>query len=309
MGKPTGFLEYPREEMEKEAVALRVRHFKEFEAPLTTTRVRTQAARCMDCGIPFCNWGCPVENLIPDFNHLVFEGQWQSAYQCLQSTNSFPEFTGRVCPAPCEPACTAAIVETPIAIKQIERSIIDLAFKNGWVQPYVPKKRYPKSVAIIGSGPAGMAAANYLNRGGYKVVVFDKNPEAGGLLRYGIPNFKLEKWVIDRRLALLKEEGIEFICGQTVGGNLSFESLDREFDLVGLCCGAEEQRGLEIEGKEKKGVYRAMEYLTLQNKALDSFSAPINDQPSIHAKGLDVIILGGGDTGSDCIGTRDPSRG
>ncbi|MBL0690827.1 MAG: glutamate synthase subunit beta [SAR324 cluster bacterium] len=302
MGKLTGFMEYPREKMRKEPVFSRIKHFKEFIHPRTNDRVRTQAARCMDCGVPFCNNACPVNNLIPDFNNLVYESQWKSAYHSLISTNNFPEFTGRICPAPCEPACTVAIIDKPVAIKHIELSIIENAFKRGWVKPKIVTKRSNIKIAIIGSGPAGMAAADNLNIAGHNVVVFEKHPHFGGLLRYGIPDFKLDKSVIDRRINILKQEGIKFIANCTVDGAYIKEHIFSKFDLVCLCCGAEEQRELDIPGiKNLAGVHYAMEYLVGQNKSLHDKKK--NVKPLINAHGKQVVVVGGGDTGADCVGT------
>lgn len=298
MGKPTGFIEYPRQEMLKKAVEERIRDFNEFEKPQPEQRVKTQAARCMSCGIPFCSAGCPVSNLIPEFNDFTYRGQWKSAYGTLMSTNNFPEFTGRVCPAPCEPACTVALVEEPVSIKQIEFAIIEKAFEEGWVKPYHVPYRTGVKVAVIGSGPAGLAAAQQLNLAGHSVTVFEKNDRIGGLLRYGIPDFKLEKWVIDRRTKLLEEEGVEFKINHHIGLNYRIDKLKREFDYICLCCGAEKPRDLEIVGREKKGIYQAMDFLVLQNKLNHGDSLP-----AVTAKDKHVVVLGGGDTGSDCIGT------
>ncbi|AFD06459.1 glutamate synthase subunit beta [Solitalea canadensis] len=302
MGKPTGFIEYPREDMQKAPVTERVQHYNEFEKPQSEQRVKTQAARCMGCGIPFCNWGCPVSNLIPEFNDFVYKGQWKNAYGTLMSTNNFPEFTGRVCPAPCEPACTASLVEKPISIKQIELSIIEKAFAEGWVKPNNVPYRTGVKIAVIGSGPAGLSAAQQLNLVGHSVTVFEKNDRLGGLLRYGIPDFKLEKWVIDRRVALMEEEGITFKTNAHVGVTISIDELKAEFDYICLCCGAEKPRGLgNIEGADKKGIYFAMEFLSQQNK--ENHGDQLHPEVKISAKDKHVVILGGGDTGSDCIGT------
>lgn len=298
MGKPTGFIEYPRQEMQKKSVDERIRDFNEFETPQPEQRVKTQAARCMACGIPFCSSGCPVANLIPEFNDFSYRGQWKSAYGTLMSTNNFPEFTGRVCPAPCEPACTVALVEDPVSIKQIELSIIEKAFQEGWVKPYQVPYRSGVKIAIVGSGPAGLAAAQQLNLVGHEVTVFEKNDRIGGLLRYGIPDFKLEKWVIDRRVQLMKEEGVQFKTNHHIGVNYPIEKLKNEFDYICLCCGAEKPRDLEIYGREKKGIYQAMDFLVQQNKLNEG-----DELTAISAKGKHVVVLGGGDTGSDCIGT------
>lgn len=298
MGKPTGFIEYPRQEMQKEIVQERIKNFNEFEKPQPEQRVKTQAARCMACGIPFCSSGCPVANLIPEFNDFTFKGQWKSAYGTLMSTNNFPEFTGRVCPAPCEPACTVSLVEEPVSIKQIELSIIEKAFREGWVKPYTVPYRSEVKIAVVGSGPAGLAAAQQLNMVGHQVTVFEKNDRIGGLLRYGIPDFKLEKWVIERRIRLMQEEGIIFKTNHHIGVNYPVEKLKNEFDYICLCCGAEKPRDLQIFGREKKGVYQAMDFLIQQNKLNHG------DQVlPISAKDKHVVVIGGGDTGSDCIGT------
>lgn len=298
MGKPTGFIEYPRQDMQKDAVEDRIRNFNEFEKPQPEQRVKTQAARCMSCGIPFCSSGCPVANLIPEFNDFTYKGQWKSAYGTLMSTNNFPEFTGRVCPAPCEPACTVALVEEPVSIKQIELSIIEKAFQEGWVKPYTSPYRSGVTIAVVGSGPAGLAAAQQLNMAGHSVTVFEKNNRLGGLLRYGIPDFKLEKWVIDRRIQLMQEEGIVFKTNHHIGGNYPVEKLKEEFDYICLCCGAEKARDLEIFGREKKGVYQAMDFLVQQNRSNHGEQLKM-----VSAKGKHVVVVGGGDTGSDCIGT------
>jgi glutamate synthase (NADPH/NADH) small chain len=298
MGKPTGFIEYPRQDMLKKNVVERIKDFNEFEKPQPEQRVKTQAARCMSCGIPFCSSGCPVANLIPEFNDFVFKGQWKSAYGTLMSTNNFPEFTGRICPAPCEPACTVALVEEPVSIKQIELAIIENAFQEGWVKPYKVPYRSEVKIAVVGSGPAGLAAAQQLNLVGHRVTVFEKNDRIGGLLRYGIPDFKLEKWVIDRRIKLLEEEGVVFKTNQHIGVNYPIEQLKKEFDYICLCCGAERPRDLEIFGREKKGIHQAMDFLVQQNK-LNQGDALL----PITARDKHVVVIGGGDTGSDCIGT------
>ena len=304
MAKISGFVDYPREEMVREPPEIRRRHFDEFEKPRSDNRVRTQAARCMDCGVPFCNFACPVSNLIPEFNNFVYAGQWKKAYGTLQSTNNFPEFTGRICPAPCEPACTAAIVESPVAIKQIELAIIEKAFKEGWVVPAVIKDEHRTGieVAVVGSGPAGLAAAQQLNLAGHRVTVFEKNEAVGGLLMYGIPDFKLNKKIVGRRIDILEREGIRFRSGVNVGGeDYPTERLMEDFDYVCLCCGAEDPRPLDIPGGGMDGVHFAMDFLTQQNMRLNH--PGFQPAKELLAAGKHVVVVGGGDTGSDCIGT------
>ncbi|HSU30693.1 MAG TPA: glutamate synthase subunit beta, partial [Bryobacteraceae bacterium] len=300
MGKLTGFLEYPRETPDRRPVKERVNDWFEVYQDFPAEKVQKQAARCMDCGVPFCHTGCPVNNLIPDWNDLVWKGRWREAIRSLHATNNFPEFTGRICPAPCEAACVLGINEPPVTIKVVEQSIIDRAFAEGWVQPELPRRRTGKRVAIVGSGPAGLAAAQQLNRAGHSVVVFERHEKIGGLLRYGIPDFKLEKSVVDRRLDQLIAEGIEFRTGVHVGINLSVHELISTFDAVLLGFGAEQHRDLSIPGRELKGIHFAMDYLTQQNKRVagDPFSGE-----EIDAAGKRVIIIGGGDTGADCLGT------
>jgi glutamate synthase (NADPH/NADH) small chain len=300
VGKLTGFLEYPRETPDRRPVKERVNDWFEVYQDFPTEKVQKQAARCMDCGVPFCHTGCPVNNLIPDWNDLVWKGRWREAIRSLHATNNFPEFTGRICPAPCEAACVLGINEPPVTIKVVEQSIIDHAFDEGWVQPELPRRRTGKRVAIVGSGPAGLAAAQQLNRAGHSVVVFERHERVGGLLRYGIPDFKLEKSVVDRRLDQLIAEGIEFRTGVHVGINLSVHELISTFDAVLLAFGAEQHRDLSIPGRDLKGIHFAMDYLTQQNRRVagDPFSGE-----EIHASGKRVIIIGGGDTGADCLGT------
>jgi len=300
VGKLTGFLEYPRETPDRRPVKERVNDWFEVYQDFPAEKVQKQAARCMDCGVPFCHTGCPVNNLIPDWNDLVWKGRWREAIRSLHATNNFPEFTGRICPAPCEAACVLGINEPPVTIKVVEQSIIDRAFAEGWVQPELPRRRTGKRVAIVGSGPAGLAAAQQLNRAGHSVVVFERHEKIGGLLRYGIPDFKLEKSVVDRRLDQLIAEGIEFRTGVHVGINLSVHELISTFDAVLLGFGAEQHRDLSIPGRELKGIHFAMDYLTQQNKRVagDPFSGE-----EIDAAGKRVIIIGGGDTGADCLGT------
>ncbi len=302
MADPKGFIKFVREGPKRRPVELRLRDWKEFYEPFADDKLQTQGARCMDCGVPFCQStnGCPVVNLIPEWNDLVHRGRWQDALKALHTTNNFPEFTGRLCPAPCESACVLGINSDPVSIRVIEWNIIDKGFDEGWVQPVLPVSRSGKKVAIIGSGPAGLAAAQQLARAGHGVTVYEKADRIGGLLRYGIPDFKMEKWVIDRRLEQMKAEGVEFKTGVTVGKDISGEELRRKYDAVGLAMGAEQPRELPIPGRELKGIYPAMEYLTQQNKR--SAGDTITGEP-ITAKGKKVVIIGGGDTGSDCLGT------
>jgi glutamate synthase (NADPH/NADH) small chain len=301
MGRPTGFLEHRREETPYRPVAERLRDWREVQVDPPPEAVRRQAARCMDCGVPFCNRGCPLGNVIPDWNDLVYRDRLREALLRLHSTNNFPEFTGLVCPAPCEAACVLGINDEPVTIKQIEWEIVRRGFEEGWVRPQPPERRTGRSVAVVGSGPAGLAAAQQLSRAGHTVTVFEKNDRIGGLLRYGIPDFKLEKWIIDRRLEQLREEGVSFQTGVHVGVDLSAAELRRSFDAVCLCVGAEQPRDLEVPGRELAGVRFAMDFLTQQNRRLAGDALPEGEE--ILARGRDVVILGGGDTGSDCVGT------
>jgi len=300
MGKTTGFKEFERQDEKYISVKERVKHYKEFTVPLSKKEITSQGSRCMDCGIPFCHSGCPLGNLIPDFNHMVHQGEWKKASWILHSTNNFPEFTGRLCPAPCEKACVLGIIEDPISIENIEKNIVELAFKEGWIKPQPPKIRTGKTIAVVGSGPAGLATAQQLNRAGHTVTIFERNDAIGGLLRYGIPNFKMEKGIIDRRVAILKAEGILFKTNVNVGVNYDVEDL-KAFDSIVLCGGATERRSLPTPGIEADGVVQAMDFLTQQTKAL--FGKEVNNQ--IMATNKDVIVIGGGDTGSDCIGTSN----
>ncbi|NJB37160.1 glutamate synthase subunit beta [Croceivirga sp. JEA036] len=300
MGKTTGFMEYKRMDESYAPVEDRIKNYKEFTQPLKEEEVKTQGARCMDCGIPFCHSGCPLGNLIPDFNDAVYRGKWEKAARILHSTNNFPEFTGRLCPAPCEEACVLGINEDPVSIENIEKNIVETAFKNGWIQPQPPLTRTNKKVAIIGSGPAGLAAAQQLNRAGHMVTVFERDEKPGGLLRYGIPDFKMEKHVIDRRLEVLEKEGITFKTGINVGIDIKANELQNEFDAVVLCGGATVRRNLPIPGSDLKGVVQAMEFLPQNNRRVDNISFTGDE---ILATDKDVIVIGGGDTGSDCIGT------
>ncbi|MBT8211444.1 MAG: glutamate synthase subunit beta [Eudoraea sp.] len=300
MGKTTGFLEYKRKVDQYEAVPKRLEHFKEFTIPLREKELKEQGARCMDCGIPFCHSGCPLGNLIPDFNDAVYRGKWEQAAAILHSTNNFPEFTGRLCPAPCEEACVLGINEDPVSIENIEKHIVETAFKKGWIKPIPPANRTGKKVAVIGSGPAGLAAAQQLNRAGHLVTVYERDEKPGGLLRYGIPDFKMEKDVIDRRLAVLEEEGIEFRCGVNVGQDIPAKKLQSEFDAVILCGGASVRRKLPIKGADLKGVVQAMDFLAQNNRRVAGITRFENE---VLARDKHVIVIGGGDTGSDCIGT------
>ena len=310
MGKVTGFIEFERVPETYEQPLHRLKHWKEFVATLTDDEARQQGARCMDCGIPFCHNGCPVNNIIPDWNDLVYRQDWRNALDVLHSTNNFPEFTGRVCPAPCEAACTLNINNDPVGIKSIEHAIIDKGWEQGWVLPLPPQRKTGKKVAVVGSGPSGLAAAQQLARAGHSVTVFEKSNRIGGLLRYGIPDFKLEKSHIDRRLAQMEAEGVEF-CASTYVGNAAHaedglsvrtpESLQEEFDAIVLTGGSETPRDLPVPGRDLKGVHFAMEFLSQQNKA----NAGDRVTKQISAKGKHVIVIGGGDTGSDCVGTSN----
>ncbi len=299
MGKVTGFLEYERETPARRPVAQRVNDYFEVYQPFDEEKVRLQGGRCMDCGIPFCHTGCPLTNIIPDWNDFVYQNRWRDAIRQLHATNNFPEFTGRICPAPCEAACVLGINEPPVAIKTIERTIVDHAWNEGWIKPEPPSFRTGKKVAVIGSGPAGLAAAQQLNRAGHNVVLLEKNDRIGGLLRYGIPDFKMEKHHIDRRVLQMEAEGVEFRVNSNVGVNVSVEELRAEFDALVLSGGAEWGRDLNLPGRELKGIHFAMEFLPQQNKRVAGDQVP--DQ--ILATGKNVIIIGGGDTGADCLGT------
>ncbi len=300
MGKVTGFLEYDRKNEPYKPVEERIQKYEEFTIPLDKPEIKKQGARCMDCGIPFCHSGCPLGNLIPDFNDAVYRERWEEAASILHGTNNFPEFTGRLCPAPCEEACVLGINEDPVTIENIEKNIAEEAFKNGWVKPNAPEKRTGKTVAVIGSGPAGLATAQQLNRAGHSVTVFERDEKPGGLLRYGIPDFKMEKHVIDRRLAILEEEGIIFKCGVHVGKDIKADALKNDFDAVVLSTGATVRRNLPIPGSDLKGIYQAMDFLPQNNRRVDGLEWKGEE---IKATGKDVIVIGGGDTGSDCIGT------
>ncbi len=300
MGKPTGFMEFDRELPRKRPVKDRIRDFREIHRPFPEEALRNQAARCMDCGVPTCHAGCPLGNRIPDFNDRLYHGHRREALDQLHATNNFPEFTGRLCPAPCEEACVLAINALPVTIEQIEKEIIEHGFARGWVAAHPPGRRTGKTVAVIGSGPAGLACAQQLNRAGHRVSVFERDDRIGGLLRYGIPDFKLEKAILDRRLDLMAREGIDFRPGVHVGVDLSADEL-RGFDAVVLCCGATRPRDLRVPGRELTGIHWAMDFLGRQNRLVAGDEIGRRDGPS--ATGKDVIVIGGGDTGSDCIGT------
>ena len=301
MGKPTGFMEISRKDRSYQPVGERIHNFKEFVISLTDEEAGKQGARCMDCGIPYCHNGCPINNIIPDFNDLVYQNQWREALDVLHSTNNFPEFTGRICPAPCEAACTLNLTDQPVTIKSIECAIIDKGWENGWIKPQTPHRRTGKKVAVVGSGPAGLACAQQLARAGHAVVVFEKNDRIGGLLRYGIPDFKMEKHVIDRRIAQMQAEGVAFRPNSHIGRDIPVQTLIDEYDAVVLSGGAEQPRNLPIPGRELKGVHFAMEFLPQQNKR-NAGDLP-SDINAINAEGKHVLVIGGGDTGSDCIGT------
>ena len=300
MGKITGFLEFDRKIEQYAPVKDRLKNYKEFTLPLKEKELKNQGARCMDCGIPFCHSGCPLGNLIPDFNDAVYLGKWEKAADILHATNNFPEFTGRLCPAPCEEACVLGINEDPVTIENIEKNIVETAFEKGWIVATPPANRTGKKVAVIGSGPAGLATAQQLNRAGHLVTVFERDEKPGGLLRYGIPDFKMEKSVIDRRLKILEEEGIVFKCGIHVGVDIKADTLKNDFDAIVLSGGATIRRNLPIEGADLDGVVQAMDFLSQNNRRVDG----VKDLgKEIKATDKDVIVIGGGDTGSDCIGT------
>lgn len=304
MGKATGFLEFERTDRGYEEPERRRTNWKEFVEPLPDATLGEQASRCMDCGIPFCHNGCPVNNLIPDWNDLVYREQWKDALTTLHSTNNFPEFTGRICPAPCEAACTLNIDDTPVTIKTIECAIVDRGWEEGWIQPIVPSEKTGKRVAVVGSGPAGLACSQQLARAGHDVTLFEKNDRIGGLLRYGIPEFKMEKRLIDRRVEQMKNEGVVFRTSVEIGVDMSVDALKEDFDAIALTGGAEFPRDLEIEGRDLDGIHFAMDFLTQQNKRVagdsEAVAAPGG---TLSAEGKHVVVIGGGDTGSDCIGT------
>jgi glutamate synthase (NADPH/NADH) small chain len=301
MGKTTGFMEISRELPSRRPVAERVNDWFEIYQDFPEAKLRDQGARCMDCGVPFCHTGCPVNNLIPDWNDLVYRGRWKEAVRQLHSTNNFPEFTGRICPAPCEASCVLGINQPAVTIKQIEKSIIERGFQEGWIQPEPPKFRTGKKVAIVGSGPAGLAAAQQLNRAGHWVTVYEKADRIGGLLRYGIPEFKMEKKVLDRRLKQMSGEGVKFVTKTHVGQGVPIEDFQREFDAIVLAGGAEHSRDLQVPGRELKGIHFAMDFLPQQNRRCEGDG--LEGESEILATGKHVVIIGGGDTGADCLGT------
>jgi glutamate synthase (NADPH/NADH) small chain len=302
MGKATGFLEFDRELPEKVAAAERVKNYKEFESPYGEEKLNHQAARCMNCGIPFCHSGCPLGNIIPEFNDAVYRKNWEEAYTILSSTNNFPEFTGRICPAPCESACVLGINKPPVAIEEIEKHIIEIAFEKKLVKRVAPLVKSGKRVAVVGSGPSGLAAAAQLSKAGHLVTVYERDDNPGGLLRYGIPDFKLEKSVVERRINLMKEDGVVFKCGVEVGRDIPADEIVRNHDAVVMAGGSTIPRNLNIPGREFKGIHYAMDFLKQQNKRVSGISF---EQEPILATGKDVIIIGGGDTGSDCVGTSN----
>src|SRR5688572_27543808 len=301
MGKVTGFLEIDRNDRRYQPAGDRVRHYREFVLPLGEEATQKQAARCMDCGIPFCHTACPVNNQIPDWNDLVYNRDWREALANLQSTNNFPEITGRICPAPCEASCTLNLIDKPVTIKSIECAIVDRAWENGWIRPEPPAKKTGKKIAIIGSGPAGMACAQQLARAGHEVHVYERWAKAGGLMRYGIPDFKMEKIHVDRRVAQMEAEGVKFHYNEHIGFDIPAEKLVTEYDAIALTGGAEKPRELPIPGRELAGIHFAMEFLPQQNRRISG--EPLGDANPILATGKKVVVIGGGDTGSDCIGT------
>ena len=303
MGDVTGFMKYDREDLHKEPPKERVKHWGEFYEQMPVEEMRKQGARCMDCGVPFCQSGCPINNIIPDWNDLVYRDNWKDAIERLHKTNNFPEFTGRICPAPCENACVLAINEPAVTIKNIEVSIIERAYKEGWIKPHAPKHRSEKKIAIVGSGPAGLACADQLNKKGHTVTVYEKNEVLGGLLTLGIPEFKMEKWVVKRRLDIMREEGVKFKTKTNVGVDVSAKEMTSTYDAIVLCGGAEWPRNLEVPGRDLEGVYFAMEFLMQQNRICIGEKVSLEER--ISCEGKKVIVLGGGDTGSDCIGTAN----
>jgi glutamate synthase (NADPH/NADH) small chain len=303
MGKPTGFLEFSRELPAKRPVQERLQDYREFIEKYPAQKLNQQSGRCMNCGVPFCHSGCPLGNVIPEFNDAVYRQSWKEAYDILSSTNNFPEFTGRICPAPCESSCVLGINQPAVAIEEIEKHIIEIAFERGFVKPNKPNVRTGKKIAIVGSGPAGLAAAAQLNSAGHSVTVFERDDAPGGLLRYGIPDFKLEKWIIDRRIAIMEEEGVVFTCNSEVGVNISVNDLLRQYNAVVLTGGSTIPRDLKIPGRELNGVHFAMDFLKQQNKRVSGFWN--NKEQDILANDKDVVVIGGGDTGSDCVGTSN----
>jgi glutamate synthase (NADPH/NADH) small chain len=303
MGKPTGFKEFGRELPKKRDPKTRIEDYKELYLEFSEEKVTTQAARCMDCGVPFCHNGCPLGNIIPEFNEAVYQKNWEEAAEILTSTNNFPEFTGRICPAPCEASCVLGINKPPVTIEEIEKSIAEVAFEKGYIKAIIPKVRTGKKVAVVGSGPAGLAAAAQLNSAGHSVTVFERADKIGGLLRYGIPDFKLEKWVIDRRLKIMEEEGIEFKTNANVGKNIKVKELVKDYDAIVLAGGSTVPRDLPIPGRHLKGIYFAMDFLTQQNGRVSGKT--FKPEEELFATGKNVIVIGGGDTGSDCVGTSN----
>jgi glutamate synthase (NADPH/NADH) small chain len=303
MGKPTGFMEYPRQDRSYEPVADRLTHYNEFSINITEEELAIQGARCMDCGIPFCHQGCPVNNIIPDWNDLVFRQDWQAALDVLHSTNNFPEFTGRICPAPCQEACTLNLTDTPVTIKNIELSIVEKGWEEGWIEPQIARHKSGKRVAVVGSGPAGLAAAQQLARAGHSVSVYEKENRVGGLLRYGIPDFKLNKKVIDRRMGQMQTEGVKFHVNSHIGVDFPASKLVEEFDAVVLTGGSEKPRDLSIPGRDLDGIHFAMDFLRTNSHRVQGDKIPEED--FISASGKHVVVIGGGDTGSDCIGTSN----
>jgi glutamate synthase (NADPH/NADH) small chain len=303
MGKPTGFMEYERLERGYEPASDRVVHYEEFLVPLSEADVSIQGARCMDCGIPYCHQGCPVNNIIPDWNDLVYRSDWRSAIEVLHSTNNFPEFTGRICPAPCEAACTLNLHDSPVTIKTIECAIIDKAWEEGWIQPQISHHKTRRKVAVVGSGPAGLACAQQLARAGHFVTLYERQDKIGGLLRYGIPDFKLNKNLIDRRMAQMRAEGVEFHTNINVGVDLSAAKLKEDYDAIVLAGGAEQPRDLSLPGRELRGVHFAMDFLRANSKRVQGVYVP--EDAFVSAEGKHVVVIGGGDTGSDCIGTSN----
>jgi glutamate synthase (NADPH) small chain len=303
MGDIRGFMKYEKKDIPKQEVPDRIKHWNEFYVGLSDEELGKQGARCMDCGVPFCQSGCPIGNIIPDWNDLVYRNRWQEAIERLHRTNNFPEFTGRICPAPCENACVLAINEPAVTIKNIEVSIIDRAYEKGWIKPRPPKHRTGKKVAVVGSGPSGLACADQLNQAGHKVTLFEKSEKLGGLLTFGIPDFKLEKRIVFRRVKRMEDEGIVFKTGVHVGIQLSMHELRQDYDALVLCGGAEQPRELPIPGRDLEGVYQAMFYLPQQNRV--NMGHPFGAGPRVDVKGKNVVVLGGGDTGSDCVGTAN----